>query len=164
MTNASSESRPFPESDHAPPRSWSLASMTRTGLKMEDKPRPTSVVHLGIEWHGNAALLIDSRIQRGGFSRHGLLRPVILHFGTALIHLTLPGKTDSGTAGTQPGEGYSGRYRASGAVDGRQVYACRASVFRSLDAGDHASKIQHPGGLPLNSEKNPCLKATSDRE
>ena len=37
-------------------------------------PRRTTAVHLGIEWHGNAGWLIDSRIQRGGFSGHGLLR------------------------------------------------------------------------------------------
>ncbi|TWT72967.1 hypothetical protein CA85_14280 [Allorhodopirellula solitaria] len=43
---------------------------------------------------------------------------------------------------------------ASGAVDARHVHACRASVFRSLDAGAHASKIQHPGYLPLSAVKH----------
>ena len=64
------------------------------------------------------------KMERGlDFSRHrsGVQRVWLANGGLAV--LATPGKTESGSAGTQSGEGYSGRRCAKGATGARQHLA-----------------------------------------
>ena len=61
--------------------------------------------------------VLGAQPQSPGFSRHLSGVRWTLHQCPRIGTLEVPGETESGSAGTQPGKGYSGRWCADGASD-----------------------------------------------
>jgi len=91
----------------------------------DERTKEAGATRQRTQQNGPSGIIVGNvKMERGlDFSRHrsGVQRVWLANGGLAV--LATPGKTESGSAGTQSGEGYSGRRCAKGATGARQHLA-----------------------------------------